>query len=208
MLRRLVIGMVVLVVGPAAALAQGPSCSEFRVDSTGAFDFADPAVAATPGGGFVAVWRSAPIPGPPLIQGRRFDASGTPLGPEFPINTQPFGRPTPAIAMDGVGNFVVVWAAVTDVVGRRFDAAGVPQGPEFIVGTGLAPSALASVAVNPAGEFVVAWGGATVSARRYDAAGVPQGPAFTVDPSPTIPLSAPSVAYPGHRSRRDRLAGL
>src|SRR5262245_57870722 len=102
MARRLFIGVVLLAVRPAAALAQGTNCEEFRIDSFGGGIITTPAVASAASGAFVAVWNDQGT----LIRGRRFDASGAPLGAEFPISFT--SGSNPAIAMDAAGNFVVV----------------------------------------------------------------------------------------------------
>ena len=117
-----------------------------------------------------------------------------PAGSEFRINTTTVGsqRTTfdsvPAVAIDGAGNFVAVWASegqdsgVTwGVYGQRYNAAGVPQGGEFRVNTTVAGNQLEpSVAMDGTGNFVVSWTGVDASDmgvffQRYNAAGTPQG---------------------------------
>jgi hypothetical protein len=94
---------------------------EFRIDSFGGGIITRPALASAANGAFVAVWNSQDG----LIRGRRFDASGTPLGAQFLI-TFASGGLNPAIAMDAAGNFVVVRAAQAGIFGQRFDASAVP----------------------------------------------------------------------------------
>lgn len=117
-----------------------------------------------------------------------------PAGSEFRINTTTAGsqRTTfdsmPAVAVDGSGNFVVVWAsqgqdsgATWGVYGQRYDAGGVAQGSEFLVNTTVANDQLEpAVASDNAGNFVVSWTGVDASGmgiyfQRFNAAGTPQG---------------------------------
>ena len=58
-----------------------------------------------------------------------------PVGPEFQVNTYETGQQSgPAVAMDGLGGFVVVWdgpgvdARNKEVFAQRFDSAGTPLG--------------------------------------------------------------------------------
>ena len=75
-------------------------------------------------------------------------------------NSQKF----PRTAMDGNGNFAVVWeswgtdGSENGVYAQRFDNSGSPLGNEFRVNTTPASNQQhADVAMNPAGNFVVAW---------------------------------------------------
>ena len=149
-----------------------------------------PSIAVAPAGDFVVVWQRSQ--GAPLgdIGGRRFDASGSPVGAEFQVNTTG-GNTFPTVDIDGAGNFVVVWSRESPpdrAFGRRFSASGVPQGPEFQVSSTVNDTQrLARVAGSPDGSFVVAWEGSTnysaertIRARRFDANGLPLGADFTV----------------------------
>jgi hypothetical protein len=67
------------------------------------------------------------------------------------------------VAVDGDGNFVVVWNASTPdgfrVFGQRYNYNGTKRGPEFNAATSKTGSHISpSVAMNPAtGEFVIVW---------------------------------------------------
>jgi hypothetical protein len=70
----------------------------------------------------------------------------------------------PAVAIDAMGNFAVVWESYTQdgsylgTFGQRFDASGAPRGGEFQVNTFTTSTQYsARVASDPAGNFVVAW---------------------------------------------------
>lgn len=129
------------------------------------------------------------------LWGRLFDASGTPLGPDYPLNTPASAaghQKQPRAAADGLGNFVVVWedqlqdGSGTAIAGRRFDHDGAPLGGEFAVNTTTAANQLnPHLAADAFGGFAVVWedwssGSADVRARRFDAQGAPLGPDFVV----------------------------
>ncbi|REJ76890.1 MAG: hypothetical protein DWQ36_01650 [Acidobacteria bacterium] len=94
-----------------------------------------PDVAALTGGGFVVVWRSSTTNGDDSstsIQGRLLNASGTPVGTQFQVNTTTDGLQSspnvdglPAVDPDGDydGGFVVAWNR-PGVHVRRFRADG------------------------------------------------------------------------------------
>jgi hypothetical protein len=118
-----------------------------------------------------------------------------PVTDKLQVNTtaaSSYGAP-PDVAMDGGGNFIVVWQGTSDgdgsgVFARRLDAAGNPIGTEFRVNestTGAQGGA--AVAMASAGEFVVVWhqnlGGGTYQlfGRRFGAAGTPLGTDFQIN---------------------------
>ncbi len=116
-------------------------------------------------------------------------------GPEFRINTfTTVGQNEPAIAMDGDGDFVGVWASFQDgssqgIYAQRYNAAGVPQGAESRVNTHTPNLQFTpAVAMDVDGDFVLAWhsvgqDGSSfgVYAQRYNAAGVAQSQEFRVN---------------------------
>lgn len=177
-----------------SGLPLGP---DFQVNAITTNDQQNPRVATNSSGEFLVVWDtfSAP-PASSDVFGRRFDASGTPLGPEFQLNSfttnhQSVGR----AVMDEDGGFVVIWSSYLQdgsqwgVFGRRFDPSGTPLGPEFQVNSYTAGSqGGSSIALDPAGGFIVVWdsvgqdgsqGG--VIGRRFDASGTPRGGEFIVN---------------------------
>ena len=90
---------------------------------------AKPSVAAGGAGNFVVVWGQGYEN--PYIAGRPCDSSGTPLTPNFQINTAPLPSYYPAFAdvsSGANGNFVVVWewqgANYEYVLGQRFGGFG------------------------------------------------------------------------------------
>jgi hypothetical protein len=181
-----------------------------------------PAVAADTGGGFIVVWTSNGGSGTDTdaysIQGRRYDATGTPLGPEFQVNSYTTSfQGNPAIAVDAAGASVVVWMGFgsddsdTDsgsVHGQRYDVAGLADGGEFQVNsytTGV--QGVPAIAADASGSFVVVWyseGSAgtdtsynSIQGQRYDAAGAPDGGEFQVNSYTTGYQLTPDVAATG-----------
>jgi hypothetical protein len=191
-----------------AAGVPGP---EFRVNTYTTNSQAYPGVAADLTGNFVIVWASAGQDGSSTgVVGRRYDSSGAPAGPEFPVNTYTTStQDRPSVAMAGDGRFMVVWhtygqdLSTWGIAGRRFAASGLAEGPDDIVNlyhpnTQLRPS----VAADGRGDFIVAWesfgqngsgGGDDVFARRYDAAGSPE-PEFQVNTYTFGSQARPTVA--------------
>jgi len=131
-----------------------------------------------------------------LAMPRAAAGQGSPVGPEFQVNTYTTGyqRGT-AVASDPAGNFVVVWGGygaaepTEGIYAQRYDSSGAPLGSEFHVNT-YTPSYQRRVMVtsDPAGNFVVAWNsqyqdgsGMGVFAQRFSSAGAPAGPEFRVN---------------------------
>jgi len=166
---------------------------ELAVSSDTSHSKGSPVVALRADGDFVVAWTGYNQDGDSGgIFARRFDASGSPLGGDFQVNTTTTSLQfEPAIASDSAGNFVVAWSSVapdehTDVFARRYDSTGAPLGGEFQVNgyaTGYQDGP--SVAMDDSG-FVVVWESRPVQGfgdpgqdgdqggvywRRYDSAG-------------------------------------
>jgi len=116
------------VFGQRYASSGAPTGPEFRVNTFTTQNQYSPSVASDSSGNFVVAWVS-PIPGFSNrdIFGQRFASSGTPLGPEFRVNTYTtFVQYKPTVASDAAGNFVVVWQGFNQddlaygIVGQRF----------------------------------------------------------------------------------------
>jgi hypothetical protein len=206
--------------GLPAALAQMlPVGPEFQVNSYTTSFSAYPAVAADGVGNFVVAWTSFGSSGPDTdgfsVQAQRYDNAGAPLGDQFQVNTYTTNfQVSPVVAVDGAGNFVVVWksygSAAPDtsnnsIQGQRFDSTGTPQGGEFQVNTyttGIQEFPV--VAADSTGNFVVVWASAggsgsdtdasSIQGQRYNAAGVPMGGEFQVNTYTTGFQVYPAVA--------------
>ncbi len=187
-----------------------PRGSEFRVNNYTPSWQRKPSVASDPAGNFVVVWTGAFQDGDGSgVFAQRYDASGGPRGAEFQVNTYTTGDQWfPRVALDAVGNFVVVWQGFgpgeksDGIFARRFDAAGTPRGAEFHVNTYTTDNQWKpSLASDAAGNFVVAWESTGqdgdswgVFAQRYDAAGAPRGSEFQVNTDTYSWQYLPSVA--------------
>jgi hypothetical protein len=139
----------------AAGARQG---AEFRVNTYTTGVQGGPRVAMDAVGRFVVVWASeAQDNGTYGVFGQRYDPAGAPWGSEFQVNsytTEDQGRP--AVAMDPVGNFVVIWQSYTQdgshlgIFGQRYG--------------GLFPAALA---VDAAGNGVLEPGETVIVAPSW-----------------------------------------
>jgi hypothetical protein len=169
-----------------AALSPG----EFQVNSHTTSQQADAALAVHPDGRFVSVWRSSRELFVSDMFGQRFDAAGTPAGPEFQVNSDTrSSHSDPDVAFHTDGEFVVAYrhSGGGSTFFQRFDAGGAKVGGEVRVNsdTTLA-GGQPSLAAQPDGGFIVVWvksggfGGGGIFGRRFDAAGSPVGAEFTV----------------------------
>jgi hypothetical protein len=197
---------------PIVAWAQGnPLGPEFRVNAYTTNPQFRPSVASDTVGNFVVVWTSGTQDGSGFgVFGQRYDSSGTPLGPEFQVNTYTTNSEYRAsVATDiTTGDFVVVWESFGQdgsewgVFGQRYDVSGTPLGPEFRVNTYTTSYQLyPSVARGPSGNFVVVWHSVLqdgssfgVFGQRYAGSGAPLGPEFQVNTYVAYAQSVPSVA--------------
>jgi hypothetical protein len=193
---------------PQAGAPQGP---EFRVNTYTTVNQQFASVARAIGGDFVVVWSSYLQDGSRFgIYGQRYLGGGTPVGPEFRVNTYtPGAEYLGSVAMDGAGNFVVVWVtqegqdgSLNGIFGQRYAASGAPLGGEFRVNTyTTGDQSSPSVAVGNAGDFVVVWrsflqdGSNTgVFGQRYSSSGAPAGSEFRVNTYTTNLQSEPAVS--------------
>jgi hypothetical protein len=148
----------------------------------------------------------------PLLASEPLWAQGSPLGPEFRVNTYTTSdQRYPSVAVAGVsGDFVVVWQSELQdgssygAFGQHYAASGVPLGAEFRANTYTTANqghAGPAVAVDPAGNYVVTWSsygqdgdGFGVFAQRYSSAGAPLGPEFRVNTATASHQALSSVA--------------
>ena len=167
----------------AAGVPQG---GELQVNTYTTSVQGAPAIDSDAEGSFVVVWRSDGSDGSDTsfssVQGRIFDASGVPLGPDFQVNTYSTGvQDRPRVAFGSSGDFVVVWqsagsggsdTSADSVQARAFDAAGVPLGDQFQVNEYTSGAQdRPAVAADPRG-FVVSWVSAGSSGSDQDQSSV------------------------------------
>jgi hypothetical protein len=145
-----------------------PLGGEFRVNSYTTGIESEPALAANEFGEFVVVWQHVTLPiGSAYadILGRRFDATGEPVGPEFQVNTFTTWRQfRPSVAADGSGDFLVTWESegqdlsAFGVYAQAFDRSGARLGSEFRVNSFTTFAQMSpKVAAAAPGEFVLTW---------------------------------------------------
>jgi hypothetical protein len=198
------------VFGQRYAVSGAPLGPEFRVNTYTTANQYTAEIASDSSGNFVVVWASSAQEGSGGgIFGRRFAASGAPLGAEFRVNTYTTNEQGfPSIASDSAGNFVVVWESLIQdgdeagVFGQRFAASGAPLGPEFRVNTYTTDAQdRPAVTSDGSGDFVVVWISAQqdgsvrgIFGQRYAASGAPLGPEFLVNTYTTTHQRAPDVA--------------
>src|SRR5262245_1317129 len=119
------------------ALAQNAAFGpEFQVNTTTtSYQYGVSIANIGPSCNFVVIWDSKGQDGSATgIVGRLFDASGAPVGGEFPVNvTTTETQGLASVASNAAGNFVVTWtdgtvgnAGTYEVRARRFDASGAP----------------------------------------------------------------------------------
>lgn len=193
-----------------------PLGGEFQVNTYITGPQTAPVVAMHSTGKFVVAWRSEGSSGSDndgsSIQAQRFASTGAPAGSEFQVNTiTSENQGGPAIAMNGDGDFVVIWYSSHDdasdlvVQGQLFDDLGAPVGNEFAVNTSAYIqqfNGFRGVGMNNDG-FVAAWTsyGSTgsdneshsVQGRRFGPPDLEAPPAPTVGVSPN-PVLIDTVA--------------
>ena len=142
--------------------------TEFQVNTYTSNLQVRPDIAIASNGNFVITWESSGGINPQDGQGsgifaQRYNSDGSPLGSEFQVNTvTTSSQEFPEIAMDGSGNFTIVWDGPDGngdgVFGQRFDNNGNPVGSEFMVNTTTNRAQdEQAIAMAADGRFVVTW---------------------------------------------------
>jgi hypothetical protein len=182
---------------------------EFRLNRTTTGDQVGNQLDSDALGNYVAVWHgpNASGYGTNDVFFQRYNAVGTPLGPETQVNPDWLGeQDTPDVAVAASGSFVVVYqaadASFDGIYLRRYDAAGVPLGGAVLVNTFTTGDQQGSaVAIDDSGNVIVTWhsqgqdgSGWGVYAQRYNASGAPVGDEFRVNTYAPGFHSSPDVA--------------
>jgi len=178
-----------------SARAQGPAMpltAEFAVPETTSGEQEAPAVGMDDGGDFVVVWESDVAGGGRDVFERRFTAQGAPAAGELLVNQNTTGdQVTPAIEVNGSGDWIVLWsstAAGQGIRGRATASGGATLLDEFAfsVGTsGTLPPISASRGED--GSSVGGWNATAATVRRFNGAGAPA----TGDVAPGATLLSP-----------------
>ena len=187
-----------------------PIGGEFQVNVYTTGEQAEPAVAMSRSGSFVVVWTSYGQDGDSYgVFGRLFSSSGAAVGIEFQVNSYTTSyQYDPDVAMDGSGNFAVVWVSLdqagvgNSVFARRFNSSGSPAAGEFQVDSFTAAfQYFPAVAADERGDFAVVWesdpmdGDAFgIAARIFDRMGTAAGPEFQVNTYTTGDQGEPGIA--------------
>ncbi|MCC6573532.1 MAG: hypothetical protein IT462_07050 [Planctomycetes bacterium] len=193
--------------------AGAPLGGEFQVNTYETNYQSNAKVAMDADGDFVVVWQSLGQVSDWDVFGQRFAADGTPVGNEFQINTETaLDQSQPSVAMDAVGNFVVVWHSFGQdsngfgVFGQRFDNTGASVGAEFQVNTTEDEDQhQPNIGMDVDGDFVVVWASyvsnayyssaSAVYGQRYSAAGNPVGAEMLISSLSSLDYAfEPSVA--------------
>jgi hypothetical protein len=148
-------------------------------------DIASATVAATPGGGFDAVWSGNDASGVGHVDLQRFDAAGQPLAAPVEIAAAAAMNAIDAAVLAGSGAIVLVAATSlpdgnTQLVTREFDGAGQAVTAADSLATGGVAQQL-QVTALASGGFVVSWlapqsdGSEQLLLQRYDSGGARVG---------------------------------
>jgi hypothetical protein len=148
-----------------------PMSPDFRVDDYPGDALQPASVAVSSGGDVTVAWASRGSPGTDQdvqsIQARRFQADGTPAGPQFQVNSYTTGiQERPTLIPAAGDSFVVVWDSqgsfgdddeFLSIQGQVFAGGGMPQGPQFQVNSYTFGEQSMAAGVPTPGGFLVAW---------------------------------------------------
>lgn len=170
------------------------------------------AVAALPGGGYIAVWRSRTTPNAEelgtSIQGRLIAANGLPVGGQFQVDSaiNDASENDPSVTALADGGFLVVWSSRPNIWGRRFEADGTPATDDFQIHTYDSGNNRdqTDVALNENGRVLVVWRDlednltdGEIRGRLYSPELVAQGSDFRINSYMSDEQSRPSVSNYG-----------
>lgn len=190
--------------------------SKITVNSTTQGPQTDPAVAALPNDGFVAVWEDESQTGSDTsgaaIRGQRFDGSGGKVGGEFLVNGTTAGSQIdPEVASLPNGNFFVTWVGEgasasggSDIRGQVYSPNGTEVSSEFTVNTTTSGAQTEPSVTSFGGGFVVSWtdasqtggdtSGTAIRAQQFDNTGTPVGNEFLVNSTTNSDQAEPDVS--------------
>jgi hypothetical protein len=177
-----------------------PLGSNFKVnDAPSIYDYRYADIAVGSDGSFVVTWQDN-RDYQQYIYARMYGSNGAPLGASFRVDDGPvlFNNARPKIAVDGAGNFVIVWQDLRngpaiynyDIYAQRYNSSGTPIGTNFKVDndTTTYSQTSPSVSANSSGNFVICWvdgrtpdGHDDIYCQRYNSSGTPLGSNFKVN---------------------------
>jgi hypothetical protein len=183
--------------------------SEFLVNTFTSGSQTNPDVSMNADGSFVVTWDDSSLDGDSFgVFGQLYDASGTPKGSEFQINTFTNSEQSlSAVSMNRDGSFVVSWGSFGQdgnsygVYAQRFDSSGDKLGPEFRVNnTTHGNQGVSTVSINETGDFLIAWQSSDdgdnfgIFAQMFSSAGLALGDEFRVNTYTPGAQTAPVAA--------------
>ncbi|MFC2088997.1 T9SS type A sorting domain-containing protein, partial [Calditrichota bacterium] len=155
----------------------------------------NPAIAMDGGGNFVITYAISDDYSNDDIYARRYTSDGSALGSNFKVNDG-IAAWSPAIAMDGSGNFVITWHDYrndntynhADIYAQRYSSNGSTLGSNFKVNddAGSVRHENPDIAVDSNGNFVITWQDLRnfrfdIYAQRYNSNGGVLGSNFRVN---------------------------
>jgi len=187
-----------------------PRGNRFLLSSSTVGSQGQPTATFARDGSFVAAWVSRGPSFPDEVVGRRFDAAGQPLGPDFVVTTESAEEDAPQVGLSANGDFLIGWltylgeASFFDVMGRRFSKDGTPQGdPIRLNDEDTAPASQYEFALGMLddGAFVVLWtdrgdasGAGRLRGQRFTATAERVGLPFLLTNPPGGYQSQPALA--------------
>ena len=169
-----------------------PHDSNFKVNQDFGNAHMYPAISMDNNGNFVVVWE-IPSSVNSSIYAQRYNSDGSTQGVNFRVNDDDgfTSKGDACVAMDGNGNFMVVWEdrrnGISDIYAQLYDSDGSAKGANFKVDDDTEDKYQydPAVSVNDTGDFVVVWrdrreGNSDIYAQLYSADGNAQGVNFKV----------------------------
>ncbi|MBN2088199.1 hypothetical protein JW964_01220, partial [candidate division KSB1 bacterium] len=148
-----------------------------------------PAIAINGSVNFVVVWVNSQN-GKYDIYGQQYTSGGTKQGINFQINDESGGSQQPALMIDKIGNFMVVWSGERlgglDIFAQRYFSNGQKDGANFLISDAANNEVEPDIAADSSGNYVVVWRcnltvGSNIIAQRYAKDGTQQGGNFLVN---------------------------
>ncbi len=182
-----------------------PIGGQFEVNVSSDYDQEDADIGSDSLGNFVVIWENDDFDGSgEAVLGRRFSATGTPLGAsEFQVNTFTTGdQDDPSLAVHADGSFAVVWEDDAQdghdaIFARSYQSDGTPMADPFQVDQFAGREMNPRVFTGPSGGLVITWDHCSdassvtgpcdtesfvdVVVNTFDAAGAPSGPELLVN---------------------------